>query len=83
MKKALIKNNLVVAICLIMVMTLLVIQLPLSAQAQVANLSTATYRLYNPNVVGVASHHYTIDANERDLLMWSGWIYEGVCRYGV
>lgn len=69
MKKALIKNNLVVAICLIMVMTLLVIQLPLSAQAQVANPATATYMMTSysaPQRYSVQTTGRTIDFNAFD-----------------
>ena len=37
--------------------------------------SASLYRLYNPND---GQHHYTADANERDVLSSIGWKYEGV-----
>ena len=32
------------------------------------------FRLYNPNS---GEHHYTLNADERDILIDVGWIYEG------
>ncbi|MDE5756972.1 MAG: hypothetical protein K2H85_00015, partial [Allobaculum sp.] len=41
------------------------------------------YRLYNPNAEGAGSHHYTVDANERDTLVGLGWTYEGLAWAGL
>ena len=46
---------------------------PLLAHA--ASNANDLYRLYNPND---GQHHYTADANERDVLSSIGWKYEGV-----
>lgn len=39
------------------------------------------YRLYNPRL-SVGAHHYTMDINEKNSLLASGWIDEGVGWYG-
>jgi C1A family cysteine protease len=44
------------------------------------------YRLYNKNATGVqeaGSHHYTIDATERNNLVKLGWKYECIGWYGA
>ena len=41
------------------------------------------YRLYNPNATGAGSHHYTVDTNERDVLVAQGWKYEGLAWAGL
>ena len=47
------------------------------------------YRLFNPNVQPTAprnnsgSHHYTVNAAERDNLVKVGWKYEGLAWYGA
>lgn len=40
-----------------------------------SNGSAPLYRLYNPND---GQHHYTLSANERNVLSSIGWVYEGV-----
>ena len=40
--------------------------------------NTAVYRLYHPLLPGISSHHYTLDENERDVLVQDfGWQFEG------
>lgn len=40
------------------------------------------YRLYNPNST-TASHHYTANADEANMLADLGWNYEGIAWYAV
>jgi len=40
------------------------------------------YRLYNPNA-DCGSHHYTGSAEERDMLRFVGWKYEGIGWFGL
>ena len=40
--------------------------------------SDPLYRLYNPND---GLHHWTMDSNERDVLIGFGWIDEGIACY--
>ena len=42
----------------------------------------ALFRLYNPNAKA-GSHHYTVNAGERDGLVRLGWRNENVGWYGV
>ncbi len=48
--------------------------------------TTPMYRLYDPTGTGFAevrAHHYTASTEERDQLLASGWIYEGIGWYGL
>ncbi|MFV0527528.1 MAG: hypothetical protein ACK5MN_02240 [Lachnospiraceae bacterium] len=42
--------------------------------------------MYNPNAKGqfeAGSHHYTVNAAERNNLVKAGWKYEGIAFYGA
>ncbi|MDE5758547.1 MAG: BspA family leucine-rich repeat surface protein, partial [Allobaculum sp.] len=53
-----------------------------SADPQVSDIAVV-YRLFNPKANDAGSHHYTMNEQERNTLVNSGWRDEGIAWYGI